>query len=261
MVLGGILSRLSPGLFGLGLLLTTTVAVVIFIKGPLPRLGLHSRKSGFVALGTAMLLVFGAGAANAEPAPPSNVTALDSSPRGFISSDRATTSPAPVTPSPKPTTQENIEVENTIPFERTVIEDERLEQGKTKVVTSGVAGVSVTTYRITYVDGVEVSREVVEEAITLEPIAEVTAHGTYVPPKPPATNNQQPATKESQTQESSASEECHPNYTGACVPIASDVDCAGGSGDGPAYVKGPVYVVGKDVYKLDRDGDGIACEK
>ena len=53
---------------------------------------------------------------------------------------------------------------------------------------------------------------------------------------------------------------CDPNYTGACVPIASDVDCAGGSGDGPAYVVGPVYIVGVDKYRLDRDGDGVACE-
>ncbi len=56
-------------------------------------------------------------------------------------------------------------------------------------------------------------------------------------------------------------EECHPNYANVCVPIASDVDCAGGSGDGPAYVAGPVYVVGRDVYRLDRDGDGVACER
>lgn len=53
--------------------------------------------------------------------------------------------------------------------------------------------------------------------------------------------------------------ECDPNYT-PCVPIASDVDCAGGKGNGPAYVKGPVRVVGRDVYDLDRDGDGIGCE-
>lgn len=53
---------------------------------------------------------------------------------------------------------------------------------------------------------------------------------------------------------------CHPNYSGACVPIASDVDCAGGSGNGPAYVRGPVQVIGRDVYRLDRDKDGIGCE-
>ncbi|MEJ1990141.1 MAG: excalibur calcium-binding domain-containing protein [Maritimibacter sp.] len=57
-----------------------------------------------------------------------------------------------------------------------------------------------------------------------------------------------------------ADQNCHPSYANVCVPIASDVDCAGGSGNGPAYVVGPVKVVGPDVYRLDRDGDGIACE-
>lgn len=55
-------------------------------------------------------------------------------------------------------------------------------------------------------------------------------------------------------------QECHPSYEEACVPIASDVDCASGSGNGPAYVRGPVRVVGPDVYDLDRDGDGWGCE-
>ncbi|WP_309664765.1 hypothetical protein [Tabrizicola sp.] len=54
-------------------------------------------------------------------------------------------------------------------------------------------------------------------------------------------------------------ENCDPNYTNQCVPIASDVDCAGGSGNGPAYVSGPVYVLGDDIYGLD--GDGVACDK
>ncbi|HEX9354781.1 MAG TPA: hypothetical protein VF933_13325, partial [Streptosporangiaceae bacterium] len=54
--------------------------------------------------------------------------------------------------------------------------------------------------------------------------------------------------------------QCDPNYSGACVPIASDVDCAGGSGNGPAYVQGPVRVVGRDIYGLDADGDGIGCD-
>ncbi|HVK23077.1 MAG TPA: hypothetical protein VM677_17090, partial [Actinokineospora sp.] len=52
---------------------------------------------------------------------------------------------------------------------------------------------------------------------------------------------------------------CDPNYTG-CVPISSDVDCMGGSGNGPAYVRGPVTVIGRDIYGLDADHDGIGCE-
>ena len=52
---------------------------------------------------------------------------------------------------------------------------------------------------------------------------------------------------------------CDPNYSG-CVPVASDVDCRGGRGDGPEYVDGPVQVIGRDVYGLDRNGNGIGCE-
>lgn len=56
-------------------------------------------------------------------------------------------------------------------------------------------------------------------------------------------------------------EECDPNYESPpCVPIDTDVDCAGGSGNGPSYVEGPVTVIGRDIYGLDRDKDGIGCE-
>jgi len=58
-------------------------------------------------------------------------------------------------------------------------------------------------------------------------------------------------------QESSS---CDANYSGDCVPIASDVDCEGGSGNGPAYVSGPVTVVGNDIYGLDNNHDGVGCE-
>ena len=54
---------------------------------------------------------------------------------------------------------------------------------------------------------------------------------------------------------------CDPGYRGACLkPNVSDYDCAGGSGNGPYYVRGPIRVVGRDHYRLDADHDGIACE-
>ena len=55
---------------------------------------------------------------------------------------------------------------------------------------------------------------------------------------------------------------CHPAYID-CVPNhPDDVDCAGGTGNGPVYVEGPVRVktIGIDPYDLDRDNDGIGCE-
>jgi endonuclease YncB( thermonuclease family) len=53
---------------------------------------------------------------------------------------------------------------------------------------------------------------------------------------------------------------CNSNYSGCLKPNAGDYDCAGGTGDGPNYT-GAVQVIGYDEYKLDRDGDGWACEK
>jgi hypothetical protein len=101
------------------------------------------------------------------------------------------------------------------------------------------------------------------------------AEATTAPQPPPPT--QPPATQPPTTPPSTAppvtvppatlpvvvqtpQNDCHPNYSGACVPIASDVDCLPGSGNGPAYVSGPVQVIGSDVYGLDRDNDGIGCE-
>lgn len=45
-----------------------------------------------------------------------------------------------------------------------------------------------------------------------------------------------------------------------CIPPGGDVDCGGGSGNGPRYVDGPVYVDGLDPYGLDADADGIGCD-
>ena len=53
---------------------------------------------------------------------------------------------------------------------------------------------------------------------------------------------------------------CTPGYS-PCIPPGPDVDCAGGSGNGPRYVQGPIIVTGSDPYGLDSDHDGIGCEK
>ena len=123
-----------------------------------------------------------------------------------------------------------------IPFNTMRVNDSTLSKGTTRVRSPGARGVEVFTYKVTFRDGIQTHKELVRKVIVRAPVARVIAVGT----------------KETQ--------QCDPNYSGACVPIASDVDCAGGSGNGPAYVQGPVQVIGTDIYGLDRDGDGIGCE-
>ena len=69
---------------------------------------------------------------------------------------------------------------------------------------------------------------------------------TTAPPPPPST---------------APSRDCDPSYPDVCLdPDAVDYDCAGGSGDGPEYVEGPIRVRPPDPLDLDREGDGVGCE-
>lgn len=224
------------------------VAIYGIVRGSAKLFRVRSRGAAWAALGIALVLMFaGSGANAALGGPGSNQenanTASEARPLSAVPTEKPS-------PSPKPTTFEEIEESTVIPFERSTVDDPNIDVGQTAVTTPGVNGTRVTTYRVKYVDGVEVSREVAEEVVTA-PVNEVTSNGTRQPPPPPAPAPvpfAQPAG------------DCHPSYAGVCVPIDSDVDCAGGSGDGPSYASGPLRVVGHDEYDLDRDGDGIACD-
>ncbi|WP_251053534.1 G5 domain-containing protein [Microbacterium sp. ISL-59] len=221
------------------------IAIYALVRGSAQLFRVRSRGAAWAALGIAFVLMFiGTGANAALGGPGSNTTGSEQASteaKPFVSTP--TEKP---TPSPKPTTYEEVDVTTVVPFERTTVDDPQLDVGKT-AVTTGADGTKVTTYRVTYVDGVEVARESVSEAVTVAPVNEVTSNGTR-PPAPAPVPLVQPAN------------DCHSSYAGVCVPIASDVDCEGGSGNGPAYARGPLQVVGPDVYDLDRDGDGIACD-
>jgi hypothetical protein len=56
------------------------------------------------------------------------------------------------------------------------------------------------------------------------------------------------------TANNAAGQGCQPGYS-PCLPRTADLNCA----DIPAS-KRPVRVTGSDPYRLDGDGDGIACE-
>jgi hypothetical protein len=86
-----------------------------------------------------------------------------------------------------------------------------------------------------------------KQPVTTKPKVKATSPSTTRRPTPPATR--------------APASDCHPSYSGACLRTsAGDYDCAGGSGNGPNYVQGPIRVRGEDPFDLDRDGDGEACE-
>jgi endonuclease YncB( thermonuclease family) len=82
---------------------------------------------------------------------------------------------------------------------------------------------------------------------------------TTAPPRKASSTTTGPTTT---APRAGASGGCHTSYTRTCIPPeVSDADCAGGSGNGPWYVKEEdIGVVGPDVFDLDRDGDGVGCE-
>lgn len=223
---------------------------------PPPRRGSELRKALIYLSGGALTLLLvlcgigtlaaalGGGHHSGHPAANQAATAVQSQTAhsaGTLTPGTATSSGTTTggTSSPGPTatveTRTLTEIQR-IPFAKKTINDPSLAKGTKRVKTRGADGIRTLTYEVTVVNGVQTSKRLVHSEVTKQPVAQVTLVGTR------------------------QSSRCDPNYTGACVPIASDVDCAGGSGDGPKYVTGPVKVVGKDIYRLDNDGDGIGCE-
>jgi hypothetical protein len=255
LIVGGVILAITLLTRSLGVILMLAglflffVAIYGIVRGSVKLFRVRSRGAGWAALGIAFALMFvGSGANAALGGPGSNPSSSESTTAGNEAKPFASTPTEKPSPSPKPTTFEDVEESSPVPFERSTIDDPNIDVGQTAITTAGVDGTKVTTYRVTYVDGKEVSRELVGEVVTVAPVNQVTSNGTRQPaPAAPVPFAQPPG-------------DCHASYSGVCVPIASDVDCAGGSGNGPAYVRGPLQVIGPDVYDLDRDGDGIACD-
>ena len=80
-------------------------------------------------------------------------------------------------------TVRRVEVKEEVQTEEVAYETEyqdtaSLYEGETQVKTEGVPGEKEVTYKVTYVDGEEESREAASEKVTKEPVAEVVLRGT-----------------------------------------------------------------------------------
>lgn len=242
------------------LALAGTAAIFIglfaMLKGSARPFRVRSRRSaGAVLAAGFVVMLIGTSATAASDIEPvsgaANISAPTVAPTETKRSAAPSTKPTPVE------SEKEIAEESIVPFDSITVDDANSDVGTTGISVGGQDGKRTTTYLVKYRDGVEVSREVLREEVTLEPVTEVTFVGIRQPAPAPAP----PAPAPAPAAPAPAPEGgCDSNYADACVPIASDVDCAGGSGNGPAYVSGPVRIVGTDIYDLDRDGDGIACD-
>lgn len=71
----------------------------------------------------------------------------------------------------------------------TNINNSSMYKGETKVKSEGKAGVNEITAKVTYVNGIEVSREVIGEKVVSEPVAKEVYVGTKTKPSTAATGN------------------------------------------------------------------------
>ena len=201
---------------------------------PPPRRSRHFRPAALIILGFATLGCSNpAGLATQPAAAPTTVSAAAP----------ATTTAPPATTA-APTTTPKVEVPKLVGMKLTSAGQRLASHGlklrvRYRPTARFAAGTVISQSRRI---GVGVARS---SAITLVIAKALPPPPTTQPPPPPTT----------------PSRSCHPSYEGACLdPTASDYDCAGGSGNGPKYVQGPVRVRPPDPFDLDADGDGLGCE-
>ena len=77
-------------------------------------------------------------------------------------------------------TEEIIKESKSIPFEVSVLEDEDLLKGQTKIEEEGKAGENQLVYKVTYHNGKPVKKTFVEEVVFEKPINKVVKKGTKV---------------------------------------------------------------------------------
>lgn len=74
--------------------------------------------------------------------------------------------------------EEEVTEEAVLPYREERTEDDKLEKGLTKTLRSGVNGTVINTTRITYHNGKEVKREVIDSQTKVQPINRIVAAGS-----------------------------------------------------------------------------------
>lgn len=106
------------------------------------------------------------------------------------------TVPAPTYVAPKPVVTTGTDIKSVdVDFQTEYVDDPSLDVGKEIVKTEGVKGKKVTTYTVTYTDGVETNRMISKEEVIPKPINRIISRGTKSRQTTPTTDNQAGGTK------------------------------------------------------------------
>src|SRR5699024_4566765 len=103
--------------------------------------------------------------------------------------------------------------------------DDSLDKGKEKTVTQGEEGTRVKKFEVTYENGEEIARELVEEEISTQPVNQVVAIGTKE--EQPKQNLKTLSSSGSNDDDGEPSGEVH-----HMTATAYTMDCNGCSGNG-----------------------------
>lgn len=177
-----------------------------------------------IGLGIAAFMMIGMiGSAN-QPSK-ANLNVQDTSKTGVLGAH--TDNSAPKVKAPVITYQTTTETQS-IPFESTTVNSSSLAKGSSKVTTPGVNGVSTLTYKLTFTDGKQTAKDLVNQETTTPPVTQVTTVGTYVAPKPVAAAPVQPSCPNGTYVNSAGNTVCSP-YASSSAPYGATAECRDGS--------------------------------
>lgn len=234
--------------FWYGLLWFIALIAIIFLfcnyRGILDKISKVKLKNYIVAIAVSMFIIGSVFAVTPEPKKPVKENIKETLP----------VQPSEVKGEQISTETREEKIIDDIPFNIKETDDSTIKKGEQKIKQEGKNGKKEKIYKVTYENNKEIKRDLISENTIEEPVEKIILIGTYEEKTQATTSNNK--TDIASPQNSN----CDPNYSGACVPIDTDVDCAEGSGNGPSYVKGPVKVIGSDIYGLDSDHDGLGCE-
>ena len=80
-------------------------------------------------------------------------------------------------------TVDRVSYQAAVPYSTEWVDDSSMYQGESRTITAGVDGVADVTANVSYVDGVETSRDVLSSVTVTEPVTRVVAVGTKERPK------------------------------------------------------------------------------